>query len=120
MTPFMAHTPPPNTGADGALASSAFLRACRREALPSPPVWLMRQAGRYMPEYREIRRKVPFLDLCRNPDLVAEVTVHAAQRLGVDAAIIFSDLLLPVETFGLGLSYEKGDGPVIAPPLRTA
>jgi uroporphyrinogen decarboxylase len=80
----------------------------------------MRQAGRYMKEYRDLREKVGFLELCRNPDLVAEVTVHAARRLNVDAAIVFSDLLLPVEAFGLRLAFEKGDGPSIGPPLRTA
>jgi len=103
-----------------ALRTSPFLRACRREPLASPPVWLMRQAGRYMREYREIRDRTPFLDLCKNPDLVAEVTVHAAGRLGVDAAIIFSDLLLPAEALGFRLTYGKGEGPAIDPPLRTA
>jgi uroporphyrinogen decarboxylase len=101
------------------LRDSPFLRACRREALASPPVWLMRQAGRYMKEYRDLRERVGFLELCRTPDLVAEVTVHAARRLGVDAAIVFSDLLLPVEAFGLRLAFEKGDGPSITPPVRT-
>jgi len=101
------------------LRRSPFMRACRREPLPSPPVWLMRQAGRYMKEYREVRDRVGFLELCRNPDLVAEVTVYAAQRLGVDAAIVFSDLLLPVESFGLRLAFEKGDGPSISPPIRS-
>jgi uroporphyrinogen decarboxylase len=119
MAALMAEKPTTAKGPAGSLASSAFLRACRREPLPSPPVWLMRQAGRYMPEYRALRRKVPFLDLCHDPDLVAEVTVGAVLRLGVDAAIIFSDLLLPVPAFGLGLAYEKGDGPVIDPPIRT-
>jgi uroporphyrinogen decarboxylase len=103
-----------------ALSASPFLRACRREPLPSPPVWLMRQAGRYMREYREIRERTPFLALCKNPDLVAEVTVFAAERLGVDAAIIFSDLLLPAESLGFRLTYPKGEGPAIDPPLRTA
>ncbi len=102
------------------IASSPFLRACRREPLASPPVWLMRQAGRYMPEYRELRDRVPFLTLCKSPDLVAEVTVHAAKRLGVDAAIIFSDLLLPAEAFGLELAYDRGEGPSLSPPLRGA
>lgn len=109
--------PPPGTSS---AAGSTLLRACRREALPSPPVWLMRQAGRYQPEYRELRRKVPFLELCKSPDLVAEVTVGAAAALGVDAAIIFSDLLLPMEAFGLRLTYDKGEGPAIDPPVRDA
>jgi uroporphyrinogen decarboxylase len=73
-----------------------------------------------MPEYRELRDRVPFLTLCKSPDLVAEVTVHAAERLGVDAAIIFSDLLLPAEAFGLELAYDRGEGPSLSPPLRGA
>jgi uroporphyrinogen decarboxylase len=80
----------------------------------------MRQAGRYMTEYRELRDRVPFLTLCKSPDLVTEVTVHAAARLGVDAAIIFSDLLLPAEAFGLELAYDRGEGPSLSPPLRGA
>jgi uroporphyrinogen decarboxylase len=78
----------------------------------------MRQAGRYMKEYRDLRAKVGFLELCRDPDLVAEVTVHAATRLGVDAAILFSDLLLPLEAFGRTLEYESGEGPQVTPALR--
>ena len=102
------------------LQDSSLLRACRREPLPSPPVWLMRQAGRYMKEYRALREKVPFLTLCRDPDLVTEVTVFAAQRLGVDAAIIFSDLLLPLEPLGFRLAYDRGEGPSVEPPIRAA
>lgn len=94
------------------------MRALRREPLPRPPVWLMRQAGRYMKEYRDLRARVGFLELCRDPDLVAEVTVHAATRLGVDAAIVFSDLLLPLEALGRTLEYEKGEGPQVDPALR--
>ena len=106
--------------AAGPLAQSLFLRACRREPTSVTPVWLMRQAGRYMKEYRDLRARVPFLDLCKDPDLVAQVTVHAVERLGVDAAIIFADLLLPVEAMGLGLSYGKGEGPVVDPPVTGA
>src|SRR5262245_59643965 len=102
-----------------ALEQSPFLRACRREPLASPPVWLMRQAGRYLKEYRQIRELVPFLEMCRNPDLVAEVTDHAARRLSVDAAIVFSGLRLPVEAFGQRLTYEAGDGPAVSPPVRS-
>ena len=80
----------------------------------------MRQAGRYMKEYRDLRARVPFLDLCKNPGLVSEVTVSAAQKLGVDAAIIFADLLLIVEPLGFGLEYGHGEGPVVRPPLREA
>jgi uroporphyrinogen decarboxylase len=103
-----------------ALDQSPFLRACRREPVASPPIWLMRQAGRYLKEYREIRERVPFLEMCKDPDLVTEVTEYAARRLGVDAAIIFSDLLLPMEAFGLLLTYEAGDGPAVSPPIRAA
>ena len=99
--------------------SSAFMRACRRLPTEYTPIWLMRQAGRYMPEYREIRAKNSFLELCKNSDLAAEVTVTAAHRLGVDAAIIFADILLIVEPMGLGLRFEKGDGPSIDGMIRT-
>ena len=94
---------------------SRFLKACRFEAVDATPVWLMRQAGRYMKEYRDLRARVPFLELCKNPALVSEVTVTAAEKLGVDAAIIFADLLLIVEPLGLHLEYGKGEGPVISP-----
>jgi|SRR6185312_1250819 len=103
-----------------ALQNSAFMRACRREPAPYTPVWLMRQAGRYMKEYREIRERVGFLELCKNPELAAEVTVTAVQRLGVDAAIIFADILLILEPLGAQLEFAKGDGPVIHNPVRTA
>ncbi len=95
-----------------------FMRACRGEASSVTPVWLMRQAGRYMPEYRAVREKVGFLELCKNPALCAEVMVTAVQRLGVDAAIIFSDLLPILEPMGMQLEFTKGDGPVIHNPLR--
>lgn len=97
-----------------------FLRACRRQAVERTPVWLMRQAGRYMKSYREVRARVSMLELCKRPDLAAEVTVDAVERLGVDAAILFSDLLLIVEPLGFKLEYAKGEGPRIEPPVRTA
>ena len=96
------------------------MRACRREAVPFTPIWLMRQAGRYMQEYRDVRARVGFLELCKTPALAAEVTVTAAERLGVDAAIIFADILLPLEPMGLQLEFTKGDGPVIHNPVRSA
>jgi uroporphyrinogen decarboxylase len=99
--------------------SSVFLKACRREKTPYTPIWLMRQAGRYMKEYRVLREKHGFMALCKNPDLACEVTVHAATSLGVDAAIIFSDLLLILEPMGMRLEYLKGDGPVLHNPIRT-
>lgn len=94
------------------------MRACRRESTPYTPIWLMRQAGRYMPEYRELRTKVGFLELCKTPSLAAEVTVTAAERLGVDAAIIFADILLIIEPMGIALEFSKGEGPVIHNPVR--
>src|SRR5919109_4190003 len=103
-----------------ALHNAPLLQACRREPTPYTPVWLMRQAGRYMPEYREIRARVPFLELCKTPDLAAEVTITAVERLGVDAAIIFADILLILEPMGLHLEFVAGDGPVLHNPLRHA
>src|SRR2546430_14501519 len=102
-----------------ALHNAPLLRACRREPTPYTPVWLMRQAGRYMPEYRALREKVPFLTLCKSPDLAAQVTVAAVERLGVDAAILFADILLIVEPMGVGLEFSKGEGPVIHHPVRS-
>lgn len=97
---------------------SPFMRACRGEASSVTPVWLMRQAGRYMAEYRAVREKMSFLELCKNPALCAEVMVTAVEKLGVDAAIIFSDLLPILEPMGMELEFAKGDGPVIHNPLR--
>lgn len=100
------------------LHDSPFMRACRREAVPYTPIWLMRQAGRYMQEYREVRARTEFLELCKTPALATEVTVTAAERLGVDAAIIFADILLIVEPLGLNLDFSKGEGPKIDNPVR--
>lgn len=110
----------PSHAAGDPWKESRFMKACRQEPVDATPVWLMRQAGRFMKEYRELRARVPFLELCKNPDLVAEVTVHAALKLGVDAAIIFADLLLIIEPLGLQLEFAKGEGPVITPALREA
>lgn len=109
-----------NSDARDPLNDSPFMRACRREPVPYTPVWLMRQAGRYMKEYREVRERTTFLELCKNPELASEVTVYAANRLGVDAAIIFADILLIVEPLGLDLEFAKGEGPVIHNPVRDA
>jgi uroporphyrinogen decarboxylase len=102
------------------LWTSPFMRACRREQVPYTPVWLMRQAGRYMKEYREVRARHSFLEMCKQPEVAAEVTVYAAHRLNVDAAIIFADILLIIEPMGLDLEFAKGEGPVIHNPVRTA
>jgi uroporphyrinogen decarboxylase len=96
-----------------------FLRACRRQPVDATPVWFMRQAGRYMPEYRALRARHSMLELCRTPDLAAEVTMQPVRRVPLDAAIIFSDLLLPLEPMGLPFDFVKGDGPVVAAPLRS-
>src|ERR1043165_5792377 len=102
------------------LRQSAFMRACRREQVPYTPVWLMRQAGRYMKEYRDVRAKHSFLEMCKRPEVASEVAVYAAHRLGVDAAIIFADILLIIEPMGLELEFAKGEGPVIHNPVRSA
>ncbi|HEV8642815.1 MAG TPA: uroporphyrinogen decarboxylase [Methylomirabilota bacterium] len=96
----------------------SFLRAARREPTPYTPVWLMRQAGRYLPEYRAMRARYGFLELCRNPEAAAEVTLQPVERLGVDAAILFADILLIVEPLGVGLEFSRGEGPVIPRPIR--
>jgi len=101
------------------LKESPFLKACRCEKTPFTPVWLMRQAGRYMKEYREVREKVSFLDLCKDPDLCAEVAVTAQEKIGADAAIVFSDLLLILEPLGFGLEYTSGHGPVITGKMES-
>ena len=102
-----------------ARADAALLRACRREPTEYTPVWLMRQAGRYLPEYRAIRDRLSLLELCKTPEAAAEVTVLAVDRLKVDAAIIFADILLVLEPFGVGLEFISGEGPVIRHPVRT-
>ncbi|MFP5298204.1 MAG: uroporphyrinogen decarboxylase, partial [Actinomycetota bacterium] len=97
-----------------------FLRACRREPTEHTPVWFMRQAGRSLPEYRALRDRYSILEMCRTPDLAAEVTLQPVRRLGVDAAILFSDIVVPLQAVGIDLDIEPGRGPVIAHPIRTA
>jgi uroporphyrinogen decarboxylase len=99
--------------------NSRFVRACRCETVDVTPVWLMRQAGRYMAEYRAVRKKHSLLEICKTPEIAAEVTITAAEKLDVDAAIIFADLLLPLEVMGMPFRFEAGEGPVIERPVRT-
>src|SRR4030042_3411469 len=95
-----------------------FLRACRRQSSPYTPIWLMRQAGRYLKEYRALRKKFSFLERCKNPALAAEVTLLPIEKLNVDAAIIFADILLPLEPMGVEFEFTKGEGPVFRHPIR--
>jgi uroporphyrinogen decarboxylase len=97
-----------------------FLRACRREPVDRTPVWFMRQAGRYMAEYRALREKHSLLEICRTPELAVEVTLQPIRAFGFDAAILFSDLLIPLAPLGIPFDFQKGEGPVIETPLRSA
>jgi uroporphyrinogen decarboxylase len=97
-----------------------FLAACRREKLDAPPAWVMRQAGRYLPEYREVRARHDFLSMVRTPELAAEVTCQPIRRFDMDVAVIFSDILVPLAAMGLDVRFEEGKGPVLAPPVRVA
>ncbi len=99
--------------------SSRFIRACLRQPVDRTPVWFLRQAGRYMPEYMAVRKHHTLLDICRTPDVAAEVTITAAERLGVDAAIIFADLLLPLTPMGLDFEFVAGEGPQVHTPIRS-
>src|SRR5260370_1931064 len=102
------------------LDGSRFIRACLRRAVDRTPVWFLRQAGRYMQEYRDVRKHHTLVEICKLPELAAEVTITAAEKLGVDAAIIFADLLLPLEPMGLDFEFQAGEGPVVHHPVRTA
>jgi uroporphyrinogen decarboxylase len=97
-----------------------FLRACRREPVDRTPIWMMRQAGRYMAEYRALREKHSLLELCRTPELAVEVTLQPIRAFGFDAAILFSDLLIPLAPLGIPFDFQKGEGPVIEKPVRSA
>ncbi|BAS26564.1 uroporphyrinogen decarboxylase [Limnochorda pilosa] len=101
------------------MRSERFLRACRRQPVDGAPVWLMRQAGRYLPEYRTIRSKHDFLTMARTPELAAQVTLLPVERVHVDAAILFADILLPLDALGLGVAFTKEDGPAVAHPIRS-
>lgn len=99
---------------------SVFLQACRREPTPYTPIWIMRQAGRYQPEYRALRERVSFIELCKTPELACEVTVRAVEQLGVDAGIIFADILLILEPLQIGFEFTDEQGPRIRNPVRRA
>lgn len=99
--------------------NTTFLKACRGEKVPYTPVWLMRQAGRYLPDYHTVRSKVTFLELCKSPDLAAEVTIQPVDILGVDAAILFSDILVPLEKMGTTLEFHENRGPIFPNPIRS-
>ncbi|MCL4491550.1 MAG: uroporphyrinogen decarboxylase [Nitrospirae bacterium] len=98
--------------------NDTFLKACRGEKTAYTPVWLMRQAGRYLPEYRKVRSKVDFLTLCKTPELAAEVTIQPVEILKVDVAILFSDILIPVEAMGMKLEFSESKGPILYDPVR--
>jgi uroporphyrinogen decarboxylase len=102
------------------MPNDRFLKACRREPVDATPVWFMRQAGRYMAEYRALRERYSLLDICGQPDLATEVTLQPVRRIDVDAAILFSDLLLPLEPLGLPFDFVKGEGPQIEHPISDA
>src|ERR671923_2652756 len=103
-----------------AAPQSRFVKACKAQPVDRTPVWFMRQAGRYMPEYRAVRRQYSLIEICKRPEVAAEVTITAAEALGVDAAIIFADLLLPLEVMGLPFHFASGEGPVIEKPVWDA
>ena len=105
--------------AESIFDGSRFVRACLRKPVDRTPVWFLRQAGRYMQEYRDVRKHHTLVEICKQPELAAEVTITAAEKLGVDAAIIFADLLLPLEPMGLPFEFQAGEGPVVHHPVRT-
>src|SRR5579862_766094 len=113
------HFPNTQIELDELTSGTRFVRACLRKPVDRTPVWFLRQAGRYMPEYQAVRKHHSLLEICRKPELAAEVTITAAEKLGVDAAIIFADLLLPLEVMGLPFHFSAGEGPIIEQPLRS-
>jgi uroporphyrinogen decarboxylase len=116
----METKPENNAVEESILDGSRFVRACLRKPVDRTPVWFLRQAGRYMQEYRDVRKHHTLVEICKQPEIAAEVTITAAEKLGVDAAIIFADLLLPLEPMGLDFEFQAGEGPVVHHPVRTA
>lgn len=114
------NTPPSTATEQELLSGTRFVRACLRRPVDRTPVWFLRQAGRYMQEYRDVRKHHSLIDICKRPELAAEVTITAAEKLDVDAAIIFADLLLPFQPMGLDFEFQAGEGPVVHHPIRTA
>ena len=109
----------PATGQPTATYDSAFLKACRREPVPHTPVWFMRQAGRSLPEYRKVRQGIPMLESCMRPELATEITLQPVRRHGVDAAVYFSDIVVPLKAIGVDLDIKPGVGPVVEHPIRS-
>ncbi|MHB8302894.1 MAG: uroporphyrinogen decarboxylase [Acidobacteriaceae bacterium] len=109
----------PSFNSERMTGASRFLRACLRQPVDCTPVWFLRQAGRYMPEYQAVRRSHSLLEICKSPEIAADVTITAAEKLDVDAAIIFADLLLPLEPMGLDFEFLAGEGPVVHRPIRS-
>src|SRR5215470_2339026 len=101
-------------------SDSPFLRACRGESVPYTPVWFMRQAGRSLPEYLQVREGIPMLESCTRPELVTEITLQPLRRYDVDAAILFSDIVVPLRAVGIDVDIKAGIGPVVDTPVRTA
>ena len=101
------------------MSTLRFLDACARRPVDATPVWLMRQAGRYLPEYRAIREKLSFIEMCKRPDVACEVTLQPLRRFELDAAIVFADILLPLEPMGIGFHFAPEGGPVIERPIRS-
>ena len=97
--------------------NDTFLKACRGEKTDYTPIWIMRQAGRYLPEYQNVRGNVTFLELCKSPELCVQVTLQPIERLGVDAAILFSDILILMEAMGAPLEFHEGHGPIFPNPF---
>ena len=100
--------------------TSPFIKACRREPVPYTPVWFMRQAGRSLPEYRRVREGIPMLESCTSPELITEITLQPLRRYDVDAAILFSDIVVPLRAIGIDVDIKAGIGPVVGTPVRTA